>query len=202
MEIVAYRCMDVEEQAGMDSRVDIDNAGYCIACCFADEAASRIVPRTTAHQFNAMMQRLHAGDVVVVARLHDLGRNAEDVLNTIRTLDARQVGVVVLELGKVNLASDAGRMMLKMLDAVVELERHQPSSTAQTSVESRRPRAKACGRTTVLSRELRAKIITEYSQGVGVAELAHRYDVSRKRIQSVVDPKRKGDEPLPFAWGD
>lgn len=192
MEIYAYSCIGADEQAVANSRSDIEGAGYRVSHWFADEVESASFPRTKAQQFTAMMDRLSAGDTVVVTRLRHLGSKADEIMNTIQALDALQVGIIVLELGKLSLTSDTGRMMLKMLNAVAEMEKHQPS----------RARGKACGRAVVLSREMRAKIITEYSQGTGVAELAHRYDVSRKRIQSVVDPQRRGDEPLPLAWGD
>lgn len=202
MEIHAYSCNCLDEQDFEDFRSDIENAGYRVTHWFADEATDDHFPRVTAQQFSAMMRDAKAGDAVVVATLRHLGRNPADVLNTIRTLDARQLAVVVLALGSTSLTAEAGRPMLAMLHAVVEMEKHRPSAAVRDRSVSAHPKPKAAGRAKALPRELRARIITEYSQGVGVAELAHRYEISRTRIQSVVDPKRKGDEPLPFAWGD
>jgi len=117
-------------------------------------------------------------------------------------LASRQIDVIVLQLSEVKLASDTGRLMLKVLSAVVEMDSHQPVSPARSYPEPTLPKSKTSSRTPRLSRELRAKIITEYSQGVGIVELALRYNVSRTRIQAIVVPKQKDDEPLPFAWGD
>jgi putative DNA-invertase from lambdoid prophage Rac len=202
MGIYAYSCIGTSEKTVENPRSEIENAGYHVAHWFSDDAANGLFPRTKAQQFTALMQHLSAGDSVVVTKLHHLGCNAEDVLITIQALDARQVGVIVLELGELNLISDTGRLMLRMLNAVVEMGKHQPSTLVQSHSEPAQPKGKKNGRAVELSRELRAKIITEYSQGVGVAELALRYNVSRTRIQAIVDPKRKREEPLPFAWGD
>jgi len=200
MEIYAYSCSGVEEHTAEDSRSEIENHGYGVTCWFAEEAATG--PRSRAKQFTVMLQRMQAGDLLVVTKLHHLGSNAEDVLTTIRTLDARRIGLIVLELGETNLLSDAGRLMLKTLNAVVDMEKKRAGACAKPRSEPARSTVKRSGRATKLPRELRAKIITDYCQGVGVTEMARRYDISRPRIQEVVDPKRKDDEPLPFAWGD
>lgn len=201
MEIYAYSIGE-EDRSAEDPRSEIESAGYHVAHWYAEEAAPEPLPRTKAQQFTAMMQRLNNGDIVIVPSLHHLGCDPEDVLTTIQALDEREIGIIVLELDNVNLASDTGRMMLKMLNAVVEMERHRASAPRSFPSELTQARSKTSSRTAALPRELRAKIITEYSQGVAVAALAQRYRLPRTRIQSVVDPKRKRDEPLPFAWGD
>jgi putative DNA-invertase from lambdoid prophage Rac len=202
MKIYAYSCTGIEEKAGENPRSEIENAGYHVARWFADNAATGLIPRTKEQQFTAMMHHLIAGDTLVVSKLLHLGRNAEDVLVTIQALEARQIDVIVLQLGQVKLASDTGKLMLKVLNAVVEMESHQPAAPAQSHSETTQPKGKTSSRTARLSRELRAKIITEYSQGVGIVELALRYNVSRTRIQGIVVPTPKDDEPLPFSWGD
>lgn len=202
MGIYAYSCIGVDEQTVEDARREIETAGYRVAHWFADQAATGLVSRASAQQFTAMMRQIDAGDTLVVTKLHLLGCNAEDLLTTIKTLAARQVEIVVLELGKINLASDAGSLMLKMLNALVEMQKNQPAALPHPQSEPVRTKSKTDGRAAKLTREQRAKIITEYSQGVGVTELAHRYKVSRSRILGIVAPKQKVGEPLPFAWGD
>lgn len=201
MEIYAYN-IGAEAPNGEDPRSEIENAGYQVAHWYADEVITGSLPRLKAPQFAAMLEGLNKGDVVIVTGLHHLGCNPEDVLTTIQAMDEREIDVIVLELDKVNIASNVGRTMVKMLNAVVEMERRQASAADSSRSESARAKVKTGGRAVALPRELRARIITEYSQGVAVAELAQRYHLPRTRIQSVVDPKRKRDEPLPLAWGD
>ncbi|HZW19747.1 recombinase family protein [Noviherbaspirillum sp.] len=200
MEIIAYSCIGNEQKAAEDARREIENGGYRIKRWFADEAAPG--PRSRAPRFTEMLHHLQAGDTIVVTKLHHLGSNAEDVLATLQALDAQRIDLIVLELGAARLQSDAGRLMLKTLSAVVDIEKNRVRARAKPCSEPARSAGKRSGRAGKLPRELRAKIITDYCQGVGVTELARRYDISRPRIQEVVDPKRKDDEPLPFAWGD
>jgi len=197
MEIIVYSCIGNAQKAE-DVRREIENGGYRIKRWFADEAAPG--PRSRAPRFTEMLHHLQAGATLAVTRLHHLGSNAEDILATLRALDARRIDLIVLEFGETRLQSDAGRLMLKTLSAVVDIE--QKRVRVKSCSEPGRPTVKRSARAAKLPRELRAKIITDYCQGVGVTELARRYDLSRPRIQEVVDPKRKDDEPLPFAWGD
>ena len=52
-----------------------------------------------------------------------LGRDAQDVSATIKALAKRKIEVIVLQLGKLDLKSPAGKLMLNMLAAVAEMER-------------------------------------------------------------------------------
>ncbi|WP_395408740.1 recombinase family protein [Pseudoduganella sp. UC29_106] len=61
----------------------------------------------------------------MVSKLDRLGRDAPDVLATIKSLAGLGVEVVVLQLGKLDLTSPAGKLMLAMLAAVAEMERDQ-----------------------------------------------------------------------------
>ena len=59
----------------------------------------------------------------MVAKLDRLGRDAQDVGATVKLLASRKISVIVLQLGKLDLTSPAGKMMLTMLAAVAEMER-------------------------------------------------------------------------------
>jgi putative DNA-invertase from lambdoid prophage Rac len=74
-------------------------------------------------QFAKMLERILDGETLVVTKLDRLGRDAQDVGATIKMLGARGIQVVVLQLGKLDLTSTAGKMMLTMLAAVAEMER-------------------------------------------------------------------------------
>lgn len=66
---------------------------------------------------------LRSRDTLVLSKLDRLGRNAPDVTAPIKALAALGVEVVVVQLGKLDLTSPAGKLMLAMLAAVAELER-------------------------------------------------------------------------------
>ena len=66
-------------------------------------------------QFGVLLGKLRARDTVVVSKLDRLGRDAPDVLSTIKSLTMLGVEVVVLQLGKLDLASTPGKSPLLAL---------------------------------------------------------------------------------------
>ena len=70
-----------------------------------------------------MVDRLEAGDVLVVSKLDRLGRNAMDVRSTVERLAKDGVRVHCLALGGVDLTSAAGKMTMGVIAAVAEFER-------------------------------------------------------------------------------
>ena len=60
----------------------------------------------------------------IVSKLDRLGGDAQDAGATVKLLAGRIIAVIVLQLGTLDLASAAGKMMLTMLTAVAEIERN------------------------------------------------------------------------------
>lgn len=69
-------------------------------------------------QFSAMLTKLRKKDTDRGVEAGPSCHDAPDVLATIKTLAALDVEVVVLLLGKLDLTSPAGKLMLAMLAAV------------------------------------------------------------------------------------
>ncbi|WP_230677083.1 recombinase family protein [Ralstonia solanacearum] len=123
MAIFGYGRVSTREQTTENQRLEIENAGYKIDYWFTDEGISGKTHASQRPQFVAMLDKIRDGETLVVSRLDRLGRDAEDVLRTVRTLAERKIEVVVLQLGKLDLGSSAGKLMLTMLAAVASMER-------------------------------------------------------------------------------
>lgn len=202
MAVFGYDRVGAKEPATENRRRTIESAGYPLDYWLADEGTSG---KTTAMQrprFAAMMEELKDGDTLIVARLDCLGRDAEDVLKTVRGLAGRAVRVVVLQLGKLDLGSPEASPMLAMLAAVANMERDVLAESTKSGLAKAKAEGKTLGRPAKTSAEQRAAIITAYSVGTSVSELARRFNVSRASILGIVRPKNMHEEPLPMAWGD
>ncbi len=81
----------------------------------------------------------------MVSKLDRLGRDAVDVLQTVRLLESIGFQVIVLQLGKVDLASVAGKLLLIMLVAVAELERNLLVERTQAGQQRARSQRKRLG---------------------------------------------------------
>ncbi|MET0546870.1 MAG: recombinase family protein [Caulobacterales bacterium] len=76
---------------------------------------------------------------LVVTRLERLGRDAEDVLVTIRALHKLGCEVIILQLGREDLTSATGKTVLSTLIAVAELGRANAAPRAAPAPATARP---------------------------------------------------------------
>lgn len=89
---------------------------------FSDTISGK-VPASERPQFSRMLERMEAGDMLVVSKLDRLGRDMIDVMQTIKALTARDIRVKVLALGDTDLTSTAGKAVVGILAVVAEMER-------------------------------------------------------------------------------
>jgi putative DNA-invertase from lambdoid prophage Rac len=135
--------------------------------------------------FKKLMDRLEAGDVLIVTRLDRLGRNAMDVRATVEKLDGMGVKVHCLALGGVDLTSAAGKMTMAVVNAVSEMERDLLIERTQAGLQRAKAEGKKLGRKPTLSPDDRSQIMALKAEGASLAVLAKRFGVSRSAIQHV-----------------
>lgn len=144
--------------------------------------------------FNALMERVGAGDTLVVGGLADLGHKAGEISETVKRLQDRQVRVVVLQLGEADLTAPENRTACRLLDAMADLECRRPRQRKEARTARARDRSDW--------ETIRATVVTQYSLGESIASLARRYNVPRSRIEKIVCPKQPAEPPLPAGFGD
>src|SRR3954470_15107995 len=84
------------------------------------ETVSGNVATSQRRGFTRLLDRLEAGDVLVVTKLDRLGRNAMDVGSTVAKLAELGVRVHCLALGGVDLTSSTGKLTMNVINAVAE----------------------------------------------------------------------------------
>lgn len=188
MATFAYGRVSTRDQTAENQKLEIERAGYKVDYWYADEGVSGKVAATQRQQFAKMLQQIRDKETLVVTKLDRLGRDAQDVLATIKALEARHIEVIVLQLGKLDLASAAGKLMLTMLAAVAEMERDLLVERTQAGLARAKKEGKTLGRPSKTTPEQRAEIIAQYTQGATVSELARRNSVSRANILGIVKP--------------
>lgn len=189
MAVFGYGRVSTAEQTADDQRLEIERAGYAVEYWFADVVSGKAHASQRA-QFSAMQAKLRKKDTVVVSKLDRLGRDATDVLTTINTLAGRGVEVVVLQIGKVDLTSHAGKLMLAMLVAVAEMERDLIVERTQAGLARAKAEGKFLGRPSKLTQEQRRAIVEGHARKQSISSLAKQFGVSRSTVLTVVTPRR------------
>jgi putative DNA-invertase from lambdoid prophage Rac len=172
MAIFAYSRVSTKEQSTENQRIEIERAGYKIDYWYADEAISGKTSASQRPKFKELLTQIRNGETIVVSKLDRLGRDAIDVATTIKSLAARDIEVIVLQLGKLDLTSPAGKLMLAMLGAVAEMERDLLVERTQAGLARAKAQGKKLGRPSKTTDGQRQEIIKKRVTGENVSTLA------------------------------
>lgn len=185
--IFGYGRVSTGQQTTDNQRLELQQAGYGIEddYWFADQGISGKTPASQRPEFGRMLGQMRKGETLVVAKLDRLGRDAIDVMQTIRQLGERNIKVVVLQLGTTDLTSPAGKLLLAMLAAVAEMERDLLVERTQAGLQRARAEGRALGRPAKTTPQQRRDIRQRLNAGDSVSSLARLYGVSRASISSL-----------------
>lgn len=132
--------------------------------------------------FSKLMDRLEAGDVLIVTKLDRLGRDAIDVSSTVKALAGMGVRVHCLALGGVDLTSSAGTMTMNVLNAVAQFERDLLIERTQSGLNRAKAEGKTLGRPATLSEQQKQAVRDELAAGVSVSAIARKLGTSRQTV--------------------
>lgn len=180
----AYCRVSTADQTTENQIREIAAAGFAVETKRAvEETVSGSTPARERKGFAKLMDKLEAGDVLVVTKLDRLGRNAMDVRTTVEALASEGVRVHCLALGGVDLTSAAGKMTMGVIAAVAEFERDLLIERTQAGLSRAKAAGKPLGRPSALSEDQKAIVLRRRSQGHSLGLLAREFGVSRAAIQ-------------------
>lgn len=182
----AYCRVSTADQTTDNQLREIEAAGFTVEPKRAvSEAVSGSVAAMERKGFARLLDRMEAGDVLIVTKLDRLGRNAMDVRATVERLAEEGIRVHCLALGGVDLTSPAGKMTMGVIAAVAEFERDLLIERTQAGLSRAKAEGKALGRPTALTGEQQEAVRAKRAAGVSLGTLAKEYGVSRAAIQRV-----------------
>ena len=184
-----YGRVSTDIQSTENQRVELAQAGYQIPdeFWFSDSGISGKTCATQRPQFGILLFKIRSGETLVVSKLDRLGRDAVDVMQTIRLLGDRNVKVIVLQLGSTDLTSAAGKLLLTMLAAVAEMERDLLVERTQAGLQRAKAQGKKLGRPAKTTPEQQRSIRDDLMLGVSVSQLARQHAVSRATVIGIRD---------------
>jgi putative DNA-invertase from lambdoid prophage Rac len=182
----AYCRVSTADQTTDNQAREIEGAGFRVdPKRVIAETVSGSVAAMERKGFAKLVDRLEAGDILIVTKLDRLGRNAMDVRSTVDNLAQEGVKVHCLALGGVDLTSAAGKMTMGVIAAVAEFERDLLVERTQAGLSRAKAEGKTLGRPSSLTAEQHVAIRSKRSQGLSLGALAAEYGVSRAAIQRV-----------------
>jgi putative DNA-invertase from lambdoid prophage Rac len=182
----AYLRVSTAEQTTENQLREIEAAGFHVEPHrVVAETVSGGTPIAQRPGFAKLLDRLEAGDVLIVTKLDRLGRDAIDVSTTVKKLAEMGVRVHCLALGGVDLTSSAGTMTMNVLNAVAQFERDLLIERTQSGLQRAKAEGKRLGRPPALSEQQKALVREELAAGVSVAAIARKLGISRQTVMRV-----------------
>lgn len=181
----AYCRVSTADQTTDNQAREIVSAGFAVEPHrVIAETISGSVAAMERPGFAKLVDRMEAGDVLIVTKLDRLGRNAMDVRATVDRLAASGVRVHCLALGGVDLTSAAGKMTMTVIAAVAEFERDLLIERTQAGLaRAKADPKKTLGRPTALTKGQQQEALQMRREGQSLAQVAKAFGVSRAAIQ-------------------
>lgn len=184
--VFAYCRVSTIDQTTENQVREVATAGFAVKPDrVVSETVSGSVPTSERSGFGKLLNKLEAGDVLVVTKLDRLGRNAMDVRATVEALTGLGVRVHCLALGGVDLTSAAGKMTMGVIAAVAEFERDLLIERTQSGLSRAKAEGKRLGRPAALSEAQAAQAVAKLSSGHSVASVARELGTSRQTVMRV-----------------
>lgn len=115
---------DNKGQTTDNQRKVVEDAGYAVTEFFSEDGVSGSVKAFNRPAFSKMMELAKPNDIVIVTMLDRLGRSTIDVLSVVEEFAKRQIKLVLLQFGAMDITTSAGKLMLSVMAACAELERN------------------------------------------------------------------------------
>lgn len=131
-----------------------------------------------------LLERIGAGDVLVVWKLDRLSRSLKDLLFILDKIDKAGAGFRSLT-ENIDSTTPSGRMMMHMLGSFAQFEREMVRERTQAGLRAARAQGRGGGRQPKLTQQQQAEVLTMLKAGRSAADIARIFRVHRTTISRV-----------------
>jgi DNA invertase Pin-like site-specific DNA recombinase len=178
--VLGYARVSTAHQS-LDQQVDaLTDAGVDGSRVYSDKLSGTST-REQRPGLAALLDYAREGDAIVVVGIDRLGRNAAEVMSTIRDLGEREIVLRSLREG-IDTSNAAGRMVAGVLASLAELELELGRERRSASREARRARGQSIGRPKALDAAKAALAQRMHASGEPATTIASTLGVSRATV--------------------
>jgi DNA invertase Pin-like site-specific DNA recombinase len=133
-------------------------------------------------QLQTMIEFVREGDSVIITKLDRLARSLSDLLDIVKTLEAKGVSLKVLD-QSIDTGSAQGRLMLSMLGAFAEFELELRKERQMDGIAKAKEQGKHLGRPKTVDIEPVRELLK--AGGMSMKQIAEAVGVSKATVQRV-----------------
>jgi DNA invertase Pin-like site-specific DNA recombinase len=134
----------------------------------------------------SLLDYAREGDTIVVVGIDRLGRNAAEVMTTVRDLGER--GIVLRSIREgIDTSNAAGRMVVGVLASLAELELELGRERRAAARDAARARGRSVGRPPRLSEDKAATVRRMHASGEPVSVITETFGISRATAYRIIN---------------
>ena len=186
--LVGYsRVSTLEQVAGLEAQIEQLSKAGCSEKIFKEQVSS-VGERA---QLEAALDFVREGDALVVVRLDRLARSTSDLLSLLDRLEAKKVGLRILDFGgaEMDTQSPTGKLVLTMFGALAQFERELMLVRQREGIEKAKREGRYKGRAPTARRRL-PEMRELAEQGLTPPEIASRLNCSRASVYRLLKEDR------------
>jgi DNA invertase Pin-like site-specific DNA recombinase len=184
-QVIGYARVSTGHQS-LDAQLDaLQSAGVEPDRVFSDKL-SGAGKRTERPGLSAMLNYIRSGDTVVVSSIDRLGRDAAEVMLTIKDLRDKEIGLRSLREG-IDTSNATGRMIAGVFASLAELELELQRERRAAAKAARKARGLSIGRPKALDTKHAALARRMRDSGEPVPTIAATLSVSRATVYRVLN---------------
>lgn len=176
---VGYMRVSQSSQTVENQKIELLGSNMSISEWFSDEGVSGNTPQMERKGFRQMSKILEWGDTLVISKMDRLGRDATDVMNTVKELQARGIKIVVLQFGTMDVTSVAGKLFMHVIAAVAEMEMGLLKERIHAGLVRAREQGVVMGAPTKIAPEVMKAICADKAKGLTLDQVADKHGVDR-----------------------
>ncbi|MGU7782040.1 recombinase family protein [Burkholderia sp. PU8-34] len=181
-----YLNKPADHQDQEEALIALDKAGHTVVLSrVVFDQVHPYVAAADRPELKGLLRRAAPGDSLVVLELSALGCSARDVLATLMECRNKNISVLCVELGNVDLAGRPERQAVRMLRAIVQMEIATRSQRSQRSLKFAQERGQHTGRPASLSRHDQERVKRSLDNGLSVSEVARQFGTSRQTVMRI-----------------
>ena len=139
-------------------------------------------------ELEKLLNRLTAGDELIVYALDRLGRRASEILLLVEDLDRRKIVLKSIR-ESLDFSTVAGRFVFQIMAALSEMERRLISERTKQAMDTKKKQGARFGRPRLYSNDLIEKARRLRAEGKTLQAIAGETEMSIARVQQVTQKK-------------
>lgn len=132
-------------------------------------------------ELNKLLDRLMAGDTVVVESLSRLGRSTKDLIELVELFEKKQVHLVSLK-EQIDTSTPAGKLLFTLMSAIAQFERDVIAERTREGLNAARARGRIGGRPRTSQQKVRQAVKLYQTGQYSVREIEELTGVKKSTL--------------------